>query len=187
MNPQWQKIEVDEGFTHDMRRWLAEKARQLDLHYLLAHADDGVIWGWLDNEGQLITSAQVFPNDVNVELRTRTLQQLRLFAPAGELLIWRESKDAFSARLIADGADRPEESFEETHWLWGEGAQSNGHFTLMHEGREGLQHAPPVEHAEDGRAGLVVRHYIEYDEVGQAYVSCSRLIEFKKVWEAKWF
>lgn len=186
MNPQWQPIDIDESFTEDIRTWLAEKAMEHNLRYLLAHADDGVIWGRLDGD-QLTTSAEAFPDKVNVALRALTLQQARLFAPPGELLVWRTDKNTFAARLISDGPDEPEESFTETHWLWGEGEKSNPHFTLMCEGREGLYHAPPVEHAEGGRIGLVVHHYIEYDEIGQAFISCSRLLDFKKVWEAKWF
>ena len=179
-----QNITVDETFRDDPCGWLATKAKAHNLSYLLAHADDGVIWGWKNGNDQLITSGEVF-NDVAVELRLHTLQQARLFGPEGELLLWFDGQN-FSARFIADGKEKPDAAYEETHWLWGEGEESKDHFTLMHEGREGLRHAPPVEHAEGARIGMIVRHYLYYDSYGQAYVENSRHVNLTRVWEAKW-
>ena len=39
--------------------WLQSKAKQYQLKYLLAHADDGVIWGLFDN-AKLTIANQVF-------------------------------------------------------------------------------------------------------------------------------
>ncbi len=60
------------------------------LKYLLAHAEDGVIWGRLDGE-ELITSHTIAPK-YSPPLRAVTLQTVRLFAPVGELLVWRDDQ-----------------------------------------------------------------------------------------------
>jgi hypothetical protein len=48
MNRQiWQDVVVD----HDLKQWLIKQASESNLRYLLAHADDGVIWGRFDDLG----------------------------------------------------------------------------------------------------------------------------------------
>lgn len=184
MNELYKIITVDDIFKEDLRNWLVDKSLKHNLLYLLAHADDGVIWGRIDKNSGFVNSGDFF-KEVVVQLRPHTLQQARLFGPAGELLIWFDG-EKFSARLIADEQEKPDHAYEETHWLWGEGMESRDNFTLMHEGRQGLHHAPPVENAKGFRVGMRVRHYIEYDDFGQAYVVNSRLIDFDKKREAKW-
>jgi CRISPR-associated protein (TIGR03984 family) len=184
MSDLYQKVTIDEKFEEDLKAWLTEKAHEYGLRFMLAHAHDGVIWGRIDEESDLIISGEVF-DEVAVALRLPTLQQARLFGPAGELLIWRTGA-GFSARMIADGEQGAANTFQEKHWLWGEGMESKTGFTLMHEGREGLRHAPPVENAKGARVELLVRHYIDYDEYGQAYIANSRLVDLKTNWEAKW-
>lgn len=170
----WQEVCIDDTFTSDPRQWLQQKANEY-MPYLLAHADDGVIWGKLDENGKLVLSSDIFA-EVKVLLRAKTLQQARLFGPVGELLLWRVDQ-GFAARLITDGSVPPpsDDAFEETHYLWGEGMKSKSGFTLMHEGQEGLRHAVPLN-ANQGRVVLKVRHYIDYDNQDQAYISLSRLV-----------
>ena len=184
MNELYKKITVDDSFKENLNNWLFEKALDHNLLYLLAHADDGVIWGRIDKSSGLVISGDIF-KEVAVQLRQHTLQQARLFGPSGELLIWFNG-ESFSARLIDDGQEKPDHAYEETHWLWGGGMKSQDKFTLMHEGRQGLRHAPPVENARGFHVGIKVRHYIEYDDFGQAYVANSRLIDFEKKREARW-
>src|SRR5947199_5744016 len=92
----------------EVRPWLQKQAADHHLPWLLAHADDGVIWGRLDG-GRLVTSFEAAAGDggalgVCPELRTVTLQQARLFGPAAELLLWRDGGGRWQARLIRDCA-----------------------------------------------------------------------------------
>lgn len=169
------------GDSDDWRAWFIFQAEQHHLSgenravYLLAHTDDGVIWGIL--KGKTMTLAgDVFPR-VAVPLRQNSLQQARLFNTTGELLLWRTAT-GFEYRVIADGETAVEGSFEETQVLWGDDGQANGSFTLMSEGRQGLHHAPPLPNYQPRQAPLLtVRHYVDYDSEGQAYIALSRLVD----------
>lgn len=92
-------VELD-GFANDPIRWLSQRMQIHKLNYLLAHADDGVIWGRLDDE-RLNTSHDAAPEHAP-PLRTETLQTARIFGPDGELLIWRDEMGAWTARLISE-------------------------------------------------------------------------------------
>ncbi len=168
-------VPVDDSFERNPRQWLAEQAQDgMDL--LLAHADDGVIWGKVES-GTLRLAGDVFA-ELEVELRATTLQQARLFGPTGELLVWRNGK-RFVARLIADGKDKPDGALEaEPNWLWGDHAlEAKDGFTLLEEGRQGLCHAPPIGGLTEGqRATLWVRHYLDFDDEDQAHIALSRLV-----------
>ncbi|MBU1659929.1 MAG: TIGR03984 family CRISPR-associated protein [Chloroflexi bacterium] len=171
---------VEETFAKNPKCWLQAKAGEHDLTCLLAYADDGVIWGRLTENGELTLSGDAFEK-VAVELRARTLQQVRLFGPEGELFLWR-ADGSFSYRIIADGKQKPKNALEDNYWLWGTGYQTNGAFTMMKEGRQGFFHAPPLKDAAGKRGGLRVRHYVEFDQkTGQAYISHSRLVGLKEV------
>jgi len=177
-------IAVDVTSAEELKKWLQVKAGEHGLIYLLAYADDGVIWGRLADTGQLQLSGEAF-EEVTVKLRPNTLQQARLFGPRGELFLWR-TDEGFSCRLTNDGGEKPESFLEDVYWLWGTGGQTSGEFTLMEEGKQGLFHAPPLKDAAGKRGGLKVRHYVEYDpETGQAYISHSRLVDLEIVEEAK--
>jgi CRISPR-associated protein (TIGR03984 family) len=182
----WQEITVDEKFEADPRQWLAGHARA-DMPWLLAHADDGVIWGKRESNGTLKLSSDVFADPgrypaVAVKLRTQTLLQARVFGPGGELLLWR-TEDGFAARLIEDGPEPPPDALpDEVHLLWGMGSdvEVRDGFTWLSEGQQGLRHAPPVSVAavrNTSRLALLVRHYVGYDDEGQAFIELSRLVE----------
>lgn len=183
MDQVWKEVRVDDTFLDNPRQWLAAHARE-DMPWLLAHADDGVIWGQREGDGTLKLSSDVFSDPqefpaVAVPLRAETLQQARVFGPAGELLLWR-TDSGFAARVIEDGPEHPSDALpDEEHLLWrlGEKVEAGDGFTLLQEGQQGLQHAPPVEGLPVGaRPTLVVRHYLNYDDEGQAYVAMSRLV-----------
>jgi CRISPR-associated protein (TIGR03984 family) len=158
---------------------------------LLAHADDGVIWGKVAN-GSLIISHSVLP-DLLPELRAETLQQCRLFNPRGEWLIWRDGA-SFGTRLITDEeVEEGIEAFDEHQMLWGtyrDDKHSRDGFTVVYEG-QGLLHAPPIDVPKecfgtepDERKlhrplRLTVRHYLEDDSDGFARITVSRLV---KLW-----
>lgn len=179
-----------EKFSEDPRTWLAQQAKERNLSFLLAHADDGVIWGQLQPDGSMKLSSEAFADPsqyptTRVTLRIETLQQVRLFDSTGELLLWR-TDTGFSARLIADDAKLPDnDCLDDSHWLWGwlgdEGREAGG-FTFLFEGKQGLVHAPPITGLEkNGRVQLKLRHYIAKDDQnGQAYICGSRLTGLEK-------
>ena len=140
---------------------------------LLLHADDGVIWGLLVGN-TLALSSEAF-SEVAVSLRAKTVQQLRFFGEAGELLVWRTGT-AFEGRVVTAAVDTAvgtENCHEEAYLLWGENIKEQDGFTLLQEGARGLLHAPPGS----GQSAFInVRHYIEYDPAGQAYVALSRIV-----------
>lgn len=171
----------------DVKVWLQTQAIQHNLRWLLAHADDGVIWGEL-RDGQLVTSDSVVP-EVSPPLRAETLQQARLFAIHAELLLWRDGDNRWHARLIRDAAEGEDYAFtdaiDEPQILWGTDPQplANG-FTLMSDGAQGLRHAIPLavrgKFDESSRPlRLWVRHYLQDDESGFTRIVASRLFDVK--------
>lgn len=170
----------------DVKDWLRTQASQYQLKWLLAHADDGVIWGTVNN-GQLVTSDSVAP-EVSPSLRTETLQQARLFAEDAELLLWRDGDNQWHARLIRRPADGEiptfKEAIDEPHMLWGtHGKHCNG-FTVLWDGAQGLRHAVPMElplgeNNETDPPRLWVRHYLQEDPNGFTRIVVSRLLRLE--------
>lgn len=175
--------------ANDLKKWLQKKAKDYDLTYLLAHADDGVIWGEFRKTG-LVTSQDAFPE--LAQLRLCTLQQCRIFGNNTEVfenntevMLWKVGQD-WKARLIQDGNLSAEDYICEKQILWGtklEGEPKKG-FTLVSDGSEGLRHAVPLTLTKENFQGdncrplrLEVRHYIDYDqETGVARIYLSRLV-----------
>lgn len=180
------------GNIGDVKDWLQTQASQYNqykLKWLLAHADDGLIWGKVEDNGQLVTSDTVAPK-VSPRLRRETLQQARLFAEHGELLLWRDGDNQWHARLIRQPANGETPTFthaiDEPQILWGTDPQplANG-FTLMSDGAQGLRHAVPLivsgTFNEQSRPlRLWVRHYLKEDENGFTRIVASRLVELKE-------
>lgn len=200
------KFAVTEAELSDPRKWLQDQARErsLNLKWLLAHSDDGVNWGCVDEQGALIISRDVLEKhhdsgqgsghdkaevgaalEACPPLRQATLQQARLFSVQAELLLWRDGDNQFHARIIADApADAPDDSvdwceaYDEAQMLWGtEGIALPHGFTLWRDGAQGLRHAtPPFDGANETEPPrLVVRHYLAKKEVF-ARVVVSRLV-----------
>lgn len=175
-----QTVPVAETELSDLGAWLVEQAKVQGQkhHWLLAHADDGVVWGRVDAAG-LHTSSQVAP-EVSPPLRAATLQQARLFGPGGELLLWR-SDDGWQARLLSDGV-LGSDYCDEDQIVWGTEAQAmDDGFTLLREGSEERLHAVPLTAdspaAKERRIRLCVRHYLDYNEDGEARIAASRLLD----------
>ena len=173
------------GCLDDVKAWLECHAKEHGLQWLLAHVDDGVVWGRVE-EGALHVSGEVAP-EVSPPLRETTLQQARLFGCQAELLLWRDGDNQWHARLLRDAEDGEptewDESFDEPQRLWGtHGAPLNNDFTLFRDGAQGLRHALPFPlcagDAEQPLAPprLVVRHYLS--KASFARVVASRLIGF---------
>lgn len=163
---------VSVDFAGGIEVWLQKYANRYNLPWLLAHADDGVIWGEV-RDGALYRSNGLF----EPHLRLDTLQMARLFGFGGELFLWKND-NSWSSRMVTDGEGNSKEYYDETHLLWGKDVEKreNGFIHLRH-GEEGLHHAPPVGDGDvEPPLVLIVRNYIGYDDDGQAYVQFSRLV-----------
>jgi len=182
----WQVLTLaeTEAFSADPKAWLNAHARP-DMPYVLAYADDGVIWGKRQEDGTVWLSGEVFSDParypaVAVKFRLDTLQQIRLFGPAGERLIWR-TREGFAGRSMTDGPALNEDTFEQAYLLWHQGqpeaVDRQAGFALLQEGGQGPRHAPPVIPNGSQRPRLVVRHYVAYDDQDQAYIALSRLVD----------
>lgn len=173
-----------EILMEDVVGWLE---RQPDA-YLLAHADDGVIWGRLKNK-QLSTSKDVIKAeyaDVCPPLRTATLQQVRLFSEDWESLLW-PTLEGWQHRQIIDGSgDKKLTTFDEHQLLWGDySIKLENDFTLLEDGVQGLRHAVPLPvdfSQQAGRVALKVRHYLHEDsETGVNMIAHSRLVNIEVI------
>jgi CRISPR-associated protein (TIGR03984 family) len=165
----------------DLGDWLARQAVQLGLTTLLAHADDGLIWGRV--QGSEVRIAHDFFPDISPPLRAETLWQLWLFSPQGELYLWQDG-GTWRRRAITEG-DGESEYYDEHQMLWGVcGQQAHDGFTLVYEGQQGLAHAVPLEVPQTAFDGerhplrLRIRHYLTPEpESGLLRVTLSRLVE----------
>lgn len=185
-------VAVDE--ITNVKDWLQGHAAAHNLRWLLAHADDGVIWGRVGANGILVTSrdaaqGQTVLQNVCPPLRAETLQQARLFSEEAELLLWRDGDNTWHARLIRQPVAGETAKFtaaiDEPQILWGTDPQplDNG-FTLMSDGAQGLRHAVPLEVG--GRFNemtrplrLWVRHYLAEDDHGFTQIVASRLVDLR--------
>lgn len=167
----------------DLSNWLELQAPSVsaEIPYILAHADDGVIWGRFDN-GKLITANEVFikPDFDFPQLRLSTLQQCRVFGKKGQVLLWKYNGEKWKWHFIEDLAD---EKIEERQILWGTHGERRGKFTLLWDGSQGLKHAVPLsiitggDRKLDKPVRLVVYHYIKYNEDDLARIVLSRLVD----------
>jgi CRISPR-associated protein (TIGR03984 family) len=169
--------------------WLQAKAKEYQLQYLLAHADDGVIWGeFRGDENKLVTSGDddVFPK--LAQLRLCTLQQCRIFGKKAEVMLWKVGQN-WKARLIKDEHLSTEDYISEEQILWGTQSeeQPKKDFTLVSDGSQGLKHAVPLINIPfskdkknlDRPIRLLVHHYIDYDDSGVAKIYLSRLVDLR--------
>ncbi|KAF3890050.1 MULTISPECIES: type III-D CRISPR-associated protein Csx19 [Nostocales] len=184
--PKCETIKVPVDFN--LQNWLEEQGNKYKLKYLLAHAEDGVIWGKFQDKN-LITADSVFSEFA--KLRCSTLQQCRIFGENSEVMLW-QTDEGFQARVIED--EKNTELIPENQILWGTQAEkiSNG-FTLVSDGSQGLCHAVPLINISfDSNQKLYrplrlcVRHYIDYDvETGVARIYLSRLVNLTTEKELK--
>lgn len=175
----------------DLVGWLVEETASLGQSYLLAHADDGVIWGRIGPLG-LLTSYDAARGDAEAEsiappFRLATLQTVRVFADSGELLAWRDGA-SWKARLVRatlPGEDASLiEAFDERQMLWGTMARPlNQGFALLEHGSQGIRQVVPITVAARSYAlppvRLRLRHYLRPDAVGLLRVSLSRLVDLE--------
>jgi CRISPR-associated protein (TIGR03984 family) len=174
---------------NDPLSWLQRQARAGDV--LLAHQDDGVVWGKAHKDGDWVTSDAVL--STSPALKGDCLWSARLFNAQREILLWRDGDGDWRAREIADEVGEGEPAFvewyDEPQLLWGDHGKHevvNGvTFTVLEEGAQGLRHAPPIALPFDAngslgsrnRACLLVRHYLAREDV--ARVVASRLVRLE--------
>ncbi|WP_017662273.1 type III-D CRISPR-associated protein Csx19 [Baaleninema simplex] len=195
---------IKEDNNDTLSAWIEKQAKEWQLEYLLAHAEDGVIWGKFNDNYKLITADEVFDGKIFrvdlPKLRICTLQQCRIFGDNGEILLWR-TDEGWQSRIVQDNLEV--DYLEEWQILWGtqkekghnqEDGERNG-FTLLSDGSQGLKHAVPISVGEDyfsknkqklhRPVRLLVRHYIDYNDSGIARLFLSRLVKLKPVPEKK--
>lgn len=175
--------------------WLQSDKAQ----WLLAHCDDGVVWGFQNSQELWQLSSNVsFPSvkqPVSPALQEETLQQLRLFGEEGELLVWRGDA-GLQGRWLQDNDSRSLTDYlkpkDEHYLLLGNRLLDDpvGGFSLVGDAT-GSRHAVPVECSQEdldlGRGAarqgapwalqLEVRHYLEQNEsTGVVRIAASRLV-----------
>lgn len=195
MEPQNLRATIDHtldinSVDNDLVGWLCDYAD--GCAYLLAHTEEGVIWGRFD-EDQLVIVADVFPSSTAdyagvllARLDVVTLWQCRMFGPDVEVMLWR-SEQGWRARRITDQTDPERLALTEAQILWGDHAEQRQQgFTLLADGSQGLRHAVPCEipatafnNPQNPRpVRLVVRHYLEEDQqTGVSHIAYSRLVD----------
>jgi CRISPR-associated protein (TIGR03984 family) len=165
--------------------WLLGKAEANMI--LLAHADDGVIWGKVssgDEKQFLFPALSLFSQ---VPFRSQTLQMARLFNAQREVFLWRVDEGVWRARVLSDGTGERCLFLDEAQVLWGTRvAETQGGFSLMEDGEQRLHHAVPLALADRGweknrrPLRLQVRHYLEAEDNGWLRIEDSRLVQVKK-------
>lgn len=144
--------------------------KQYGLKYFLSHHDDGVIWGVFDGDWKLSAGRDPSPG-----FHLATLQNCRIFGPEAEILIWKKDHRLMS-RLLAEGEGDLFEYVDHLQILFGDTVQeSDGIFSLLREGEQGMLHFLPVPDATP-RSGLIIRAYIDYDAQGVAFYRWHRLV-----------
>ena len=175
----------------DLTDWLTEQANKYGCTHLLAHAEDGVVWGKFaqaDSAMKLATSYEAEqvassqrPN--SAALNPTTLWQARLFGETAEVLLWREvgvSGAAWQARVICDEAGEGAQYFDEQQLLLGSEGDvlSKTGFTRLREGAEEMIHVVPLDASSatrNKRVRLTVRSYLAAGEL-VARVAMTRLV-----------
>lgn len=160
------------------------------LYWLLAYCDGGVVWGHR-RSGTWSLSGRVFPT-LSPPLRAATVQELRMFGPTEELLVWRGEVGLVGRRLreAAEDGKEPTRPLDDARVLLGTRVSSapQGGFTVVSD-EGGSRQAVPLELA-DGELGqhswlrLRLRHYLERsgdpDTAGVLRVAASRLVDITR-------
>jgi CRISPR-associated protein (TIGR03984 family) len=165
-----------------LKQWIETQQKAYQLTYLLAHAEDGVIWGRFDAE-QLVTAERLWIQ--SPELQPSRLQQCRIFGQHAEVMLWRKNA-GWQARVVHD-AQQKVDCIVEAQMVWGSTAEAQGEgFTLLADGQQGLRYALPLSSVPCSSkptkppwrpARLHVKHYIKDDFTGIAHIYLSRLFD----------
>ena len=124
---------------------------------MLAHALDGVIWGWFWN-GRLLT-AERRAGDPWPPLRWETLMDLRMFSGEVELRMWRDGAGTLHAQRLAEAEGvQFIDSVDRDYLLLGRVTKPHDASFDARHGRRGERHAVPR-----GAEYVRVRHSFEAD------------------------
>ncbi|MBF0502755.1 MAG: hypothetical protein HQM09_21655 [Candidatus Riflebacteria bacterium] len=152
-----------------------------DESWLLAHCDDGVVWGHAepDNE-RLHLSWEAFAG-ISPAIKTERLQSLRLFCHNAEILIWK-AENEFRGRLLMDApvSDESMKPLRRSVCLLGTRVVSTSKGFSLLEDKNGSRHAPPLNVTfcdRPGEAGRIniLDYFSKDDESGKIRISASRL------------
>jgi len=151
-----------------------------NLAWLLAHSDGGVTWGHFKN-GTWKLASSVFP-DIAPPLEKARLQQLRIFGPTSEHMLWR-TPGGFAGRVCAQ-APEPEESYlkpdTEYRPLLGDRPDQHKDGFSVISIASGRRQALPLTFPDPFKpAFLKVVHHFRQDESGAVRVALSRLAELE--------
>lgn len=174
--------------TNDtVRKWLTAQMNNNGLTYLLAFADDGIIWGRMDNSELVIAHEASQKEDKKnyTQLRGETLQQAHIFGEDMEIRLFHGEMGEWKFKEIKD--EDKSRTIVESQILWGDkrddkdGQQPmNPNFTKLLAERKGISpQILPIErekYAEGKYVRLEVHHMVDFDkDTGEAYIKLSRL------------
>lgn len=157
--------------------------------WVLAHCDDGVAWGAYRAGCFAFSDLAEWPTP---RPAASTLQQVRLFGPAAEILIWSEGRGSFAGRLLEDTAGSstntdPARPHDEAYLVAAsQRVAGTATFTAVRDRSGRVQVVPlPLDDADflEGRHGLElgVRHYMEpVAETGCIRIAASRLVALRR-------
>jgi CRISPR-associated protein (TIGR03984 family) len=161
---------------------------ELGATWLLAHCDGGVVWGHRrTDDGSWALSGASFP-ELSPAIDPTALQELRLFGPDAEELLW-AGGGTFTGRRLSDSSDPAEPAwaapFREERVLIGDRlhpdhpASVAGFTPVM--ARGGSRQVLPVECQDPTIWRLILCHYLERLPNGAVRVAATRLVELKEV------
>lgn len=172
-----------------VREWITEKMqiKENEQTYLLAFADDGVIWGRMDGNMLVVAHEASQKNDKKdyAQLRGETLRQAHLFGDKVEIRLSRDEMNEWKAVKIEDEIEK-DRIITERQILWGDKLDKDenqplhaGFIRLLAE-RKGIPpQVIPIErekYAEGKYVRLEVHHMVDFDkDTGEAYIKLSRL------------
>jgi len=101
------KQNVIDQYIAGLRR--EERTEQEPFAWLLAHCTDGVTWGAASQGGAVVTAAGVRVDPPIPAPALANVQELRIFGPDAELLVWRTGDPAapFLGRRLEAGRPEP--------------------------------------------------------------------------------
>lgn len=167
----------------DLVGWLIQHCNEVGSQcWLLAYADDGVIWGKIDDH-KMVTAADVFnteyPGAFPV-LNMDKLQKASLFGERAEIRLFRRNGSWSALRIEENPAADESDSFVRSYLLWGNRvkARKDG-WTWVEDGQLGIHQALPLEITDKISHRIMridIRYYIDYEkDHGQALIAAKRL------------
>ncbi len=166
--------------------WLATQMSD-ERPFLLAHTDDGVVWGRWDGSAML-TSHQVAAgtdsDGISPPLNGILVQQAFVFGEQSEIRLFRDELGNWTARKIGDMADNKNIIIESQLLIGDEvikGWPKDGFTHLRDKKQQGLDQIVPLpitgaNIVAGERPRLRIHHFITYDEdSGEARIGLSRL------------